>query len=206
MEHPPRKLITLVALAAALACGKLSAQSDNLLTYDFTGKPGDQLSTPASTVDSHLSVTDLQRGSGIEPLAVENSMASTGWSRGEILVPENEDYLEFTVTPKTEYSINLTDLDFYVSHSTAGPKNFTVRTSLDDYASDATNVYENVETGAQKLTFTFSPASAFENLSQPVTVRIYGWNASSRAGGSAHLSATLTVSGFTSRAGGAKTK
>ena len=118
-----------------------------------------------------------------------------------------EKYYEFTITPRIGSGMNLTAISFRPGRSETGPRTFAVRSSINNFANnlpvDATSVQvldlitvasQNTvffETDAQQgLTAAeaslmlpkFTLGTSFSNLLQPVTFRIYGWNAEDNNG------------------------
>ncbi|WP_338815031.1 T9SS type A sorting domain-containing protein [Bernardetia sp. Wsw4-3y2] len=158
------------------------AFGQNLVTYDFTGQPGNQGSTPPSFSAANMLASVISRGSGIAPVASSNTINSSGWSTGAIDL--NNDYYELTLTPLGGFKLDLNDINFRERRSASGIRDFEIRTSLDGYATSyfSTNVPDNTSQRDQNFTF---PA-AFSNVTTSITIRIYGYNAEA-TGGTWHL-------------------
>ncbi len=183
----------IFSLAAALmALFGTSLQGVTLVSYDFSGQPGNQTTTSTSVVASGLSADPLSRGAGLGSVAFADSMSGTGWDVGDF-TPSDNDYFEFSITPDSGYEMDVTSIDLSILRSSSGAKNYAIFTSLDNYASAATNTYLDIGTGTQNLSFTFLTPSNFEGLASGLTLRLYGWNATT--GGAAYLQSTFTASG-----------
>jgi PKD repeat protein len=107
-------------------------------------------------------------------------------------------YYEFTVTPRPGSAMTLTNLEFIAKRSVTGPRNFCVRSSVNNFATNLTVTATGTNTGLTVLTspnpvqtffFTndtsvvatnpkvnFSGAS-YTAMTNPVTFRIYAYNA-----------------------------
>ncbi|MFT3750357.1 MAG: hypothetical protein QM768_18725 [Agriterribacter sp.] len=106
-----------------------------------------------------------------------------GWPTGAI---NTNMYLQFTVTPNAGYALNLTAVEMNIRRSTtgspsgAGPRQWSLRSSVDGYAVD-------LGAGAIALnttpTITVSLGLAFQNLMTPVTFRLYGYDVFNNPGG-----------------------
>lgn len=108
-------------------------------------------------------------------------------------------YYQVTITPTSGTAYNLTGITFKVARSTTGVRNYSVRSSVDSYATNLpasinpANASLEVVTGniffyntdnntAQVgSTITLSGPS-FTNLTGPTTLRFYGWNAEASGG------------------------
>jgi hypothetical protein len=104
------------------------------------------------------------------------------WPTGGI---DLNDYLEFSITPVAGNSMTVSSLVMQIRRSTtgtsgAGPNSWSLRSSLDGFASDL---------GSGTLTENSVPATVvtlgvgFFNLSSKITFRLYGYNATVSSGG-----------------------
>jgi hypothetical protein len=104
------------------------------------------------------------------------------WPAGSI---DLNAYLEFSVTPTAAHTVTISSLVMQIRRSTtgssgAGPNTWSLRSSLDAYATD-------ISTGV--LTTNSTPGTtvilgaAFMNLSSKITFRLYGYNATVSSGG-----------------------
>jgi hypothetical protein len=185
-----QKSISRFGLLATLALIGASAHAQ-ITTYDFTGATGSQVSTAASGVAAGLSSSLLTRGSGVTASAGANSIAATGWSLGAI---DLNDYFELTLTPDAGQELALTSIDFSERRSGTGIRDIAVRTSLDSFGANVATFNVPDDTLVRRQTVGFGVS--FANLTAPVTVRIYGFNAEAATG-----SWRLGVSGGTDNPG-----
>ena len=134
--------------------------------------------------DANITVSGIGRGSGIAGNAGGNRYNATGWTTA---TSANEnDYFSFTLTPNNGHRINFVSLVYTLQLSNAGPSDFEVRSSLDNYASNI-EVFTSSGTTEKTLTLT---AAAFQNVTTSITFRIYGYNADSANG-------TASINDFT---------
>lgn len=112
-------------------------------------------------------------------------------------------YYEFTVTPPLENSMTLTGLSFVMDRSATGPRTWVVRSSTNAYASNLAtasiapaNANLSVQSGnvfflkydtttaqaGSKITLSITTGSAFLNSINPITFRIYPYNAEDALG------------------------
>jgi hypothetical protein len=135
------KSMLLISTVFALA----SVATASIIDYDFTGQPGNQVSTAGTSSFPTITVTPVTRGAGLTATAANNYMAASGW-----VGPEATDYFTFGFTVQAGYTANLTNFIFASRSSGTGPGNMAIRTSLDNYATnvatfDAGNaVYNNL--------------------------------------------------------------
>jgi hypothetical protein len=136
--------------------------------------------TAGQTIDPNISVSGIARGSGITGSAALNRYTATGWNSGVLDV---NDYFEFTLTPNATYEIDFVSFVYTAQASGTGATTFAFRSSLDSFA---TNIGTPIAAGA-----TISLAgAAYQNLTTPITFRLYGWGASAAGG-------TFSVNDFT---------
>jgi PKD repeat protein len=137
------------------------------------------------------------------------SFAFSGWDTGGEIINHDSTYslltgninaskyYEVTVTPNYKNSMTLTKMTFTFNRDTAGVRTFAVKSSLDGFsnnlaasvspASKLLNVqpgnvfFSKYDTTAVQNGATIT-LTGFKNITQPVTFRIYGWNAESAAG------------------------
>jgi hypothetical protein len=106
-------------------------------------------------------------------------------------------YYQVTITPNTNFSINLSQITFRAQRSGTGVRTYAVRSSVDGYAAnlaatvtptipelsvEASNTYfftTDVSGGYNGSTITLA---GFSNITAPVTLRFYGWNAEGTGG------------------------
>lgn len=129
--------------------------------------------TAGQTADPNITVSGIGRGSGInaDGIASAERYNAKGWTSGSTL--NTGDFFYFTLTPSTGYQINFSTLVFTCERSGSGPDNFVVRSSLDNYANNIGSV-GSIPANAATRTVNLS---SFQNITTPITFRIYGYNA-----------------------------
>lgn len=149
-----------------------------LLTFDFAGLAGDEVSAGSGTNATGVLASTITRGSGVNASGNADRFNSNQWTTSASV--DANDYLEFTITPDGGYLLTITSIDIQHMRSGTGPVSFVVRTSLDSYAADATNVVTVADvTTSLSSTFTFTSSI---NTSVPVTIRLYGYAAEGSTG------------------------
>jgi len=88
-------------------------------------------------------------------------------------------YFQFTLTPEAGYAVNLSSISFGARSTSTAPQAYTLRSSLDSYASDiATGSISNNSTWSLKTNSSLD----FEGTSgTAITFRLYGYNGSGTA-------------------------
>ncbi len=170
-----KKILTIIGLAAATLAG---ANAAVLVSYDFTGATGDQVSQATSSVASNMTGSVLTRGSGLTASAATGSISSTGWTTAASI--DLNDYYSFTITPDVGFTLNLDTLTFAERRSGTGIRNFVIRTSLDSFTADIFSASVPDDTATRDQSFTFN--SSFDVISSALTIRVYGYSSESAAG------------------------
>jgi hypothetical protein len=108
-------------------------------------------------------------------------------------------YYSVTISPQSGYEVTLTDMAFSSRRSTTGPRQYSVRSSMDSYSVNlpATPSTNSVVTVINSNEFfisldgnsgTFSgntitfPQPNYTALTTPVTIRFYAWNSEASTG------------------------
>lgn len=109
-------------------------------------------------------------------------------------------YYEVMLSPQAGYSLSLQSITFGVRRSGTGIRNFCVRSSLDNYSSNLaaftgtgaslsvipTNIffwkYDSISPSGDLKGSSIIPGAAFGNITTPVTIRFYAWNAEAPGG------------------------
>lgn len=128
--------------------------------------------TAGQTVVPNITVSGIGRGSGITGANTNNRYNATGWNVGAL---SNTRYFEFTLTPSAGYAIKFTGFEYEGQKSGSGPENFAFRSSLDNFAA-------NIGTATAAGTTISLAAATYQNITQPITFRIYAWGATSGGG------------------------
>ena len=142
--------------------------------------------TIGQTFNSNVAVSGIGRGSGITGSNGNNRYSANNWTLGAS--SDNNDYFYWTVTPASCNEIDFSSLALTFERSANGPQNFSLRSSIDNYASDIWT-YNYTTTSVQSQTIPLTSAT-FQNLIGGVTFRIYGFSSIAGTG-------TFSINSFT---------
>jgi hypothetical protein len=144
-----------------------------IITFDFVGLAGNEVSANSNFNDPNLSVSTITRGSGLTAANNAGRFNAINWAVTSIAnAVAGNDYMEFTITPNTSYEFEVTTIDVNFQRSGTGPRGIALRSSLDGYTANIDGekvIIDNIAT--QTFTFTINQT----NNSAAVTYRIYGW-------------------------------
>jgi hypothetical protein len=125
----------LVAAIAALGFSNIGHATSQGV-YDFTGQPGNQVSTPWTGGGSgDVGFSAITRGPGLFAALGTNSMYSGGWTTSPFS-PDLADYYEVTMSVRPGYSLSLDRVYFRYANSVLGPQQMVVRSSMDGYTTN----------------------------------------------------------------------
>ncbi|GEM_PF-716769 len=167
-------------LLCVLALMVLPVEAATLVRYDFTGATGDQAAQAASFAVGPISASDLTRGAGLTPNLGGNSINSSGWTTA--LAIDADDYYEFTLSPTAGFSLSLDRISFAERRSGSGIRNFQIRSSLDNFATGLDSVPAIVPDDTMVRQQSFALNNTFLGLTDPVTLRLYGYAAEASGG------------------------
>ncbi len=132
-------------------------------------------------------------------------------------------YFEVTLTPNGGNTVTINSINFNMSRSATGPRNWAVRGNADTYAANLqasivtsnTNITTQaanqffwaldsytVTGGKQEVGSSISPGTSYAGQTNPMTFRFYAWNAEGNAG--TFRIDTVVFNGFTSVIAGTK--
>ena len=154
-----------------------------LASYSFTGyNPISTTSAPDYQAPG-IDASDFARSGALTHEMNLGGFTATGWpANANTLMPLNISYyIGFTVTPEVGMTISLTSLDFSETGFSNGIRKFALRSSIDGFN-------QNIWTISRPNTLTqFNRSlpldSSFSNLIEPVTFRLYGYEALDPTGG-----------------------
>lgn len=139
--------------------------------------------TTGQVVAANLSVSGIKRGSGLTAATSNDRYACTNWSTNF----DANKYFEFVLTPAVSYGIKFEYLEATLQRSSTSAKNFSLRSSVDNYATD---IFSLTAVPTTATTFKFPLiATDFQNITTAITFRLYGWDATS-------TTATASVNDF----------
>jgi hypothetical protein len=124
--------------------------------------------TAGQIVNSNITVSGIERGSGITGKDANDRYNANAWSTIGL---DANDYFQFTLTPNASYEIDLTSFVYTGQASGTGPTNLALRSSIDSYAT-------NIGTANVAGTTISLSAAAYQNLTTPITFRLYAWGGS----------------------------
>ena len=153
-----------------------------LAEYSFTGASGTPTSFAPDTQPEDGTLSDISRGSGINPASATNTFSANNWP----LVAEGFDqdaYYSFTIQANTAFELTLSSIELDERRTSTGIRDWSIRSSLDNFTTDLAtfNVPDNDDTRPDQL---INLPSEFSNLSNAVSLefRIYAFNAEGNSG------------------------
>lgn len=172
------------ATAVILASCAISARSEVLLGWDVVGYPSSPIPVSAPSVynNSALTASTLTRGSGLGAAGGTNGFSANSWTMPvNTTIAEaiaSNDYFTFTAVALPGATFDVTNFAWNTVHSSTGPSNFVLRSSVDGFAADlALFVVTNKDNNP------ISVSTALSLVGQTsVEFRIYGYGASASAG------------------------
>lgn len=192
-------------VAAILSLGAFSCLSNAaIVTYNFDNVTGASPPSVTSAPASSGSAANLTLGSlsgvgdtpttqtGVFNNASSNNAGASGMNDYGLYVapgatgPASTGYLEVTFTPDPGYKFQLSDLDFNERSTSTGSKNYSVRWSVDNFASD---VYAAAidNSGSSWKPYDSMFTAVTDPVSEPVTVRVYLYGGTGNTGSSANV-------------------
>lgn len=136
--------------------------------------------TTGQLINPNITVSGIGRGAGINGTNANNRYNANGWDTVTI---DLNAYFEFTITPNTGFEIDFVSFVYTGQASGTGPTSFAFRSSVDGYSA---NIGTPTATG---VTIDLSNAT-YQNITGPITFRLYAWSASGAGG-------TFSVNDFT---------
>jgi len=147
--------------------------------FSFTGALGTEVAFAADVADPELAATPaMSRGAGLTPSVAAEAFSSSAWTTGVAIDPD--DFYSFTVTPVAGAAMKLVGLQLDERRSATGIRSWSVRASLDGFASDL-GVFE-VPDDLLFRTQTVPLPVEFQNLTTAVEFRIFGFGAEAAGG------------------------
>lgn len=128
--------------------------------------------TAGQTTDANITASGIGRGAGIFGNAGLNRYNARSWNTATL---DNTAYFEFTLTPNAGYEIDFVSFVYTGQASGTGPTNILFRSSLDGFTA-------NIGTPLINGTTIDLSAAAYQDVSVPITFRVYAWGASSAFG------------------------
>ncbi|MBX0292031.1 T9SS type A sorting domain-containing protein [Hymenobacter sp. HSC-4F20] len=170
--------LRVAGASALLSLASVAHAQTPLGLYTFTGATGSEATFPVDAQPTNATFSPASRGTGVTPSAGSNAFVATDWSTGAV---DAADYFSFSVTPSAGYTLRLDSLRFDERRSGTGIRDWAVRSSLDNFATDIVTVNVPDDTNTRTNRKIVLPA-AFASLASAVEFRIYGYNAEATAG------------------------
>ena len=172
-------------LRAILACILLSTVNysySQLAEWKFTS--ASDISKPGTNVAPNVtaSVVSVNNPSTTISYSAPNSWIFAGWPATPNEFSTNGKFWEFSISPSSGYNLNITSISFDANRTTTGPANITVQYSLNAFATLGITALDNVNNPSGSSLNTFSLTNLPPITSNTITVRIWGYNASSGTG------------------------
>jgi predicted extracellular nuclease len=148
-----------------------------LVVYSTQGLPGNQSSTPATTVLAGVSATDISRGPALGANGGNNSMNSNGWSTEAVFSADSGAYLSWTIAPEAG-TLTLSEVRLLQLRSGTGPRTIELRSSLDGFSAPLASFSPNDSFPPAPIALSFAPLVS----AGPLELRLYGYGATSANG------------------------
>jgi endonuclease/exonuclease/phosphatase family metal-dependent hydrolase len=105
----------------------LQAQTETIVIWDFTGQPGDQVSTAASATADNITGLDVTRSTGLTPSSAGGSISASNWNG------TNDRYFSFGFVVASGKKVSLTSLSLATRASNTGPRDMALLYSGDNF-------------------------------------------------------------------------
>lgn len=189
MHRSILSFLTTVFLIIATTFTFIEQSQAQIAAWNFDGNAGNEISVNATTSSSNISLPVITRGVGINPASLANSFNSNQFSSTNFTEAiNNEEYIEFSITPNSGFTVSLSTLDANFRRSNTGPDTFRWQYSLDGFATTGTDIGSQISytndggDGDAQTQIDFSGIHDLEEVETTITFRLYGWGASNTAG------------------------
>lgn len=175
--------ILFITIALLMGIGSSYGQ---LLQWNTFGNTGTETIEPSVFNGPNILASELTKGS-ITAAVNENRFGGSNWFNSGNTFAGNtleeavagNDYIQFIVSPNSGFSFTPTSFVFSWDRSGTGPRNVTLRSSVDAFATDLGTVSGLAEAITTGNTITIS---GLTNITTPITFRIYGYGATVTGG------------------------
>ena len=171
---------------------KADAAPINIAAFEPAGLAGSEVTFNATTNDANLNTVILSRGAGINPSALVDSFCSNAFASGgnKANAISTSEYLQLAISPKPNYKVSLSSIDFNIRRSSTGPNAYQWQYSLDGFATGGIDVgaqgsYTGTDTnGLAMPQINLSGVANLQNVvaGTVVTFRLYAWGATNGSG------------------------
>jgi len=140
-----------------------------ILTFDFAGAAGDEVTYPSNFNDARLTSSSISR-SHLGPTPNADRFNSRYWPYSSS--PDPVKYLTFTITPLPGKSFSITQVKIKYERTNTGPHKLVIRTSADGFTNNMGGVASLTDnTSPQTRLFIFS----ITGQETPLVIRLYGY-------------------------------
>ncbi|WP_438481090.1 PEP-CTERM sorting domain-containing protein [Oleiharenicola lentus] len=189
----------LTTLAAIFSSVAAFAQ---IAYYDMSSLSGTTTSVAFSTKNANIqTASNITRGSGLAANSGSGVYASTSWSFGSSSINPltSTDYVTFTLTAASGYTISLSSFSLKVSGSGTAPNTISAYSSTNGFASLSNQLGSNqtytATVAASPNTLTFTPGSPATGTA--LEIRVYGFGTIGPAGGAPANGGSIRFDDFT---------
>lgn len=188
----PKQFLLLFFYALIALLQSINGSAQNIGSWNFNN-----IKSGVSGTNNTVSIADF---SPSMPSTAFNGgteyFGENGWPAGGI---NTSSYLQFTLTPNSGHVLNILSITLRMRRSNtgspagSGPTAWSIRSSLDGYAS-------NIASGTMNhvyANYTIVPGSVFGSVPVALTFRVYGYAASASSGGQSRMVFdNVAVAGF----------
>ncbi|WP_167599113.1 PEP-CTERM sorting domain-containing protein [Chlorobaculum sp. 24CR] len=160
------KALLIGCLLAALGATKADAALVVLSATDITN-------------DQNISASNVTFGSGLKIDNASGIYSAHHWTSATSI--DSSDYISFTFDANTGYEIDLASFDFNAEIDKNGPKSLVIEYSVGGNTFQSVGSVIPTSTTATDYSIALN-SSEFQNLTDPVEFRIYGYNAGNPGG------------------------
>jgi cysteine-rich repeat protein len=152
---------------------------ERVAEFTFSGAAGSEATFAADLADPGLATTPvMSRGAGVAPSPAVDAFSASRWTTGTAL--DADDYFSFSVAPSAGTALDLVALQLDERRSGTGIRGWSVRSSLDGFATDLA-VFA-VPDDTLFRTETVALPAALRGVTAAIELRIYGFAAEADGG------------------------
>ena len=144
----------------------------------------DNVSSGSTSTGNNSGVTSIgfTRGSGLNAGGGGNFTSNNWEGTDQTSADENNEYIEWSVTARPTFTVEITELDIRLRRNNNGPTSWQLFYSFDNFTTpgNAINTEQTTSTSATNVNINGLSINLTEGES--VTFRIYAWNANSNGG------------------------
>lgn len=169
----------LLGMMVALGCAALTRTQAQtaLLTWDVNGTNAASSANLAGTVAANISAGALTLGSGLTASSAASTFGGSDFEQANLAnAINNQDYISFTITVATGFSLSLSSIDYLAGKSSSTTTLSAVLTSdrTGFTAGDALDTYTFTNSSPALRSVTLSGITSLQNITGTVAFRLYG--------------------------------